>query len=66
MLILDTGSTYTYEIDLKNIPPTKDLIERGFVPKNGKIDIGKIYKKFENLSEQDLQIIEYSKKDLNI
>ena len=27
------------KIDLKNIPPTKDLIERGFVPKNGKIDI---------------------------
>ena len=30
--------------------------------KNEKINIKKIYKKFENLSEQDLQIIEYSKK----
>lgn len=30
------------------------------------LDNNKVYKKFENLSEKDLQIIEYSKKDLNI
>ena len=33
---------------------------------NNNNNSNKVYKKFENLSEIDLKIIEYSKKDLNI
>jgi len=52
----------------KNINNERNLILIKYkeILKNKNKDNKKVYKKFENLSKIDLEIIEYSKKDLNI